>query len=70
LFANSSDALLEETKRIMGHGVREANSEIETSSGRGVKVFPTGTEVQVFRLAANVPTDTWSGNGDGRESVN
>jgi uncharacterized protein YbcI len=70
LFANSSDALLEEIKRITGYGVREATAEIETSSGTGLKVFPTGTEVQVFRLAGNVPTDTWSGNVDGRESDN
>ena len=33
--------------------------------GTVVKVFTTGTEVQVFRLAGNVPTDTWSGNGNG-----
>jgi uncharacterized protein YbcI len=68
LFANSSDALLEEIKRITGYGVREATAEIETSSGTVVKVFTTGTEVQVFRLAGSVPTDTWSGNGDGHES--
>jgi len=65
LFANSSDALLEEIKRITGHGVSEATAEIETNSGPVVKVFTTGTEVQVFRLAGNVPTDTWSGNGNG-----
>jgi uncharacterized protein YbcI len=59
LFANSSDELLAEIKRITGQEVREATAEIETS---------TGTEVQVFRLAGNVPTDTWSGNGDGHES--
>jgi uncharacterized protein YbcI len=67
LFANSSDALLEKIKRITGQEVREATAEIETSSGTVAKVFTTGTEVQVFRLAGNVPTDTWSGNGDGRE---
>lgn len=65
LFANSSDELLAEIKRITGHEVREAAAEIETNSGTVVKVFTTGTEVQVFRLAGNVPTDTWSGNGDG-----
>ena len=70
LFANSSDELLETITRITGQEVREATAEIETSSGRGVKLFPTGTEVQVFRLAGNVPTDTWSGNVDGRESDN
>ena len=69
LFANSSDELLAEIKRITGQEVREATAEIETSSGTVVKVFTTGTEVQVFRLAGNVPTDTWSGNGDGHESI-
>lgn len=65
LFANSSAELLNEIKRITGQEVREAVAEIETSSGTVVKVFTTGTEVQVFRLAGNVPTDTWSGNGEG-----
>lgn len=65
LFVNSSAELLNEIKRITGQEVREAAAEIETSSGTVVKVFTTGTEVQVFRLAGNVPTDTWSGNGDG-----
>jgi uncharacterized protein YbcI len=69
LFANSSDGLLEEIKRITGQEIREATAEIETSTGTVVKVFTTGTEVQVFRLAGNVPTDTWSGNGDGHEPI-
>jgi uncharacterized protein YbcI len=68
LFANSSDELLEEIKRITGQEVREATAEIETSSGTVVKVFTTGTEVQVFRLAGHVATDTWSGDGNGCES--
>ena len=68
LFANSSDELLAEIRRITGQEVREATAEIETSTGTVVKVFTTGTEVQVFRLAGNVPTDTWSGNGEGHVS--
>ena len=67
LFANSSDELLADIRRITGEEVREATAEIETSSGTVVKVFTTGTEVQVFRLAGNVPTDTWSADGDGHE---
>jgi uncharacterized protein YbcI len=69
LFTNSSDELLAEIRRITGQEVREATAEIETSTGTVVKVFTTGTEVQVFRLAGHVPTDTWSGNGDGHESI-
>ena len=69
LFADSSETLLDEIKRITGQAVCEATADIETSSGTVVKVFTTGAEVQVFRLAGNVPTDTWSGSGDGRETV-
>ncbi len=68
LFHNSSDALLAEIERITGFEVREAAAEIETSAGVVVKVFTTGTEVQVFRLAGSRPTETWSGDGDGLES--
>ena len=39
-------------------------AEMEASTGTVVKVFTTGTEVQVFRLAGSVPTDTWTGNGN------
>ena len=65
LFVNSSAELLMEISRITGQEVREATAEIEPSSGTVVKVFTTGTEVQVFRLAGHVPTDTWSGDGNG-----
>ena len=67
LFANSSDGLLDEIRRITGEKVREAATEFETSAGTVVKVFTTGTEVQVFRLGGNVATDTWSGDGNGNE---
>jgi uncharacterized protein YbcI len=64
LFANSSAALLDEIKKITGQEVREAIAEMEASTGTVVKVFTTGTEVQVFRLAGSVPTDTWTGDGN------
>jgi hypothetical protein len=35
---------------------------METATGTVVKVFTSGTVVQVFLLAHNVPADTWSGN--------
>jgi len=60
LFANSSDWLRQEIKRITGVEVREAVAEIEPTSGTVVKVFTTGTVVQVFLLARGVPEDTWS----------
>lgn len=68
LFANSSDALRQEIKRITGMDVREATAEIEPVSGAVVQVFTTGTVVQVFLLAGNTVTETWSGNDPGKES--
>jgi uncharacterized protein YbcI len=61
LFANSSDSLRREIQRITGMEVREATAEIEPVSGAVVQAFPTGTVVQVFLLAGNAPTETWSG---------
>jgi uncharacterized protein YbcI len=61
LFANSSEALRQEIKRITGVEVREATAEVEARSGTVVQVFTTGTMVQVFLLAHTVPTETWSG---------
>jgi uncharacterized protein YbcI len=65
LFANASDALRQEIKRITGVEVREATAEIETTTGTVVKAFTTGTVVQVFLLASSVAPDTWSGDGTG-----
>ncbi len=63
LFANSSDSLRQDIKRITGVEVREAAAEVETASGTVVKVFTSGTVVQVFLLSHSVPADTWSGSG-------
>jgi uncharacterized protein YbcI len=63
LFANASDSLRREIKRITGVEVREATAEVETATGTVVKVCTSGTVVQVFLLARGVPSDTWSGSG-------
>ena len=63
LFASSSDSLRQEINRITGMNVREATAEIEPASGAVVQAFTTGTVVQVFLLACDVPSQTWSGNG-------
>ena len=63
LFANSANELRQEIKRITGVEVREATTEVETTTGTVVQVFTTGTMVQVFSLAQGVPADCWSGNG-------
>jgi uncharacterized protein YbcI len=63
LFANDSESLRQEIKRITGVDVREASAEVETTTGTVVQVFTTGTMVQVFLLAHGVPADTWNGIG-------
>jgi uncharacterized protein YbcI/uncharacterized protein YjbJ (UPF0337 family) len=68
LFASSVNELRQEIKRITGVDVREATTEIETTTGTVVQVFTTGTMVQVFLLAHGVPAGSWSGNGLGKQS--
>src|ERR1700736_1600608 len=63
LFANSSDSLRQEIKRITGMEMREATAEIEPASGAVLQAFTTGTVVQVFLLAGSAPTEAWSGSG-------
>ncbi len=65
LFASSSDSLRQEISRITGMEVREATAEIEPASGAVVQAFTTGTVVQVFLLAGNTATETWSGSAPG-----
>jgi uncharacterized protein YbcI len=66
LFSTSSEPLRQEIKRITGVEVRESTAEVETATGTVVQVFTTGAMVQVFLLARNVPTQTWSGNGQAK----
>ena len=63
LFTSAADSLREEIKRITGVEVREAVAEVEPTSGTVVQAFSTGTVVQVFLLACDVPSETWSGSG-------
>jgi uncharacterized protein YbcI len=63
LFANASDSLRQEIKRITGVEVREATAEVESATGTVVKVFTSGTVVQVFLLAQSILPDSWSGSG-------
>jgi uncharacterized protein YbcI len=60
LFANSSQSLQDEIKRITGVEVREAVAEIEPTTGAMVQAFTSSAMVQVFRLARSVPADSWS----------
>lgn len=65
LFASASDTLRQEIQRITGVEVREAAAEIEPRTGTVVAVFTTGTVVQVFLLARNIPAETWNASGPG-----
>jgi len=60
LFLNASDALRQEIERITGMEVREANSEVDPKCGAVIQVFSSGTMVQVFLLAGNVKSDSFS----------
>ena len=63
LFISAADSLRQEIKRIIGVEVREAAAEVEPVAGTVVQAFTTGTVVQVFLLACEVPSGTWSGSG-------
>jgi uncharacterized protein YbcI len=65
LFNDSADPLRDEIRRITGVEVFEAAAEVETTTGTVVHAFTTGTMVQVFLLAQDVPADIWNGIGQG-----
>jgi len=66
LFANASDSLRQDIKRITGVEVREVTSEVEPASGTVMGVFTTGTTVQVYLLAQDISAETWAGNGSSK----
>ena len=68
LFANAAESMRLEIKRISGVEVREAREEIKTTNCTVVQTFANGTVVQVYLLACNVPTQTWSGSGSPDQS--
>jgi hypothetical protein len=50
--------LRQEIEKIAGVEVREATAEVETTTGSVMHVFTTGTVVQVFLLARDLPAET------------
>ncbi len=64
LFANASDDLRMEIKKITGVEVREAIAEVEPATGTVVGVFTSGNTVQVYQLAQSMATETWTGDGN------
>jgi uncharacterized protein YbcI len=65
LFANSSELLRQEIRRITGVEVREAVAEVETATGTVVHAFTSGTMVQVFQLAQGILAGAWNGKDGG-----
>lgn len=57
LFANCTDEMRREIKRITGRDVREATAEIETATGTVVHAFASGAMVQVFLLKSGANGD-------------
>ncbi len=60
LFDSSVGLLREEINRITGVIIREAAVEVETASGAVEHAFPSGTMVQVFRLANSITPEAWN----------
>lgn len=60
LFANASNSLRNEIKRITGVAVREAAVEVEPMTGALVGVFTTGTTVQVYLMAQGISAESWN----------
>jgi len=60
LFVTSSEDLRQAIKRITGVDVREAASDVETTTGTVVHAFTNGTMVQVFLLAEELSPEAWN----------
>ena len=60
LFANSTDEMRQEIKRITGREVREAAAEVETATGTVVHAFTTGAMVQMFLLGKDAAAEAES----------
>jgi uncharacterized protein YbcI len=63
LFGNSCGPLRQAIERITGVAVREATADVEPATGTVVRVFSTGTVVQVFLLAGRVEAGSWREDG-------
>jgi len=63
MFDAAADAFRQKIKDITGVEVREEVAELEPKSGTVVTVFTTGTAVQVYLMAEDLPTDTYTGPG-------
>jgi uncharacterized protein YbcI len=68
LFTSSSEPLRQEIRHITGVEVREATAEVEMTTGTVVHVFSSGTMVQIFLLARNLPADDWNRSGQADQS--
>lgn len=63
IFDDSGSELRQQIKRITGVEISEAATEVAPDTGAVVKVFSSGTIVQVFLLDGRLQPDSWSGSG-------
>jgi uncharacterized protein YbcI len=61
LFVNASESLRQEIEKITGVEVLDAAAEVQAATGTLVKLFASGSVVQIFLLAGRVAADSWSG---------
>lgn len=64
LFATAAESLRRQIKDITGVEVREATAEVEPATGTVIGVFTSGNTVQVYQLAADVPSESWTEETD------
>ncbi len=69
LFETSQTRLRAEILRITGVPVKEAAVELEPGSGAVIHAFTSGSMVQVFRMAGEIPIDVWKGPSPPRIKV-
>lgn len=64
LFAGSAQEMLREMEKATEDFAEGVVTASPFSAGALIKVFETGTIIQVFLLSKNFPTDSWSGSPD------
>jgi uncharacterized protein YbcI len=63
LFASGAETLRNDIRHITGVEVREATAEIDPATGTVVAVFASGTTVQIYLLASEIPPEAWNAVG-------
>lgn len=61
LFEAAGDILRHDIERITGTPVVDTSASVDRGNGSVIRTFPSGTLVQIYLLASNVPAQHWSG---------